>query len=139
MGAISLPERGQPLDVNYIYDMASQINNLSNAIAIRSTSSSKVNENSDTTSNLRFYAATTKLNITNVSANDLQPFSFTYPEFRFVPVAVVSVVNIDRTTAGDDVSCTLQEVLTTTAKGIVKFNTGGAVNLSVSIIVVGIV
>jgi hypothetical protein len=139
MGAISLPERGQPLDVNYIYDMASQINNLSNAIAIRSTSSSKVNENSDTTSNLRFYAATTKLNITKVSANDLQPFSFTYPEFRFAPVAVVSVVNIDRTTAGDDVSCTLQEVLTTTAKGIVKFNTGGAVNLSVNIIVVGIV
>jgi len=47
MAAIPLPERGQPLDVNYIYDMVSQINSIANTIAIRATSTSKVNENTD--------------------------------------------------------------------------------------------
>ena len=78
MGAISLPERGQPLDVNYIYDMANQINNLTNTVSIRSTTSSRINENSDTTSNLKIYAATKTLSTTNASGNTTESFFFTY-------------------------------------------------------------
>ena len=37
MGLISLPERGQPLDVNYIYEMANQIYELQKATTNTST------------------------------------------------------------------------------------------------------
>lgn len=138
MAAIPLPERGQPLDVNYIYDMASQINNLTNAVTIRSTSSSRINENSDTTSNLKFYAATKTLSTTNASGNTTESFFFTYPEFKFVPVATITIINNSGSTSGDDVTHVLRSVTTTRAEGIVRFGTSGAVNLSVSIIVIGI-
>lgn len=138
MAAISLPERGQPLDVSYIYDMASQINNLTNAVTIRATSSSRINENSDTTSNLKFYAATKTLSTTNASGNTTESFFFTYPEFKFAPVATITVVNNSGSTSGDDITHVLRSVTTTRAEGIVRFGTSGAVNLSVSIILIGI-
>lgn len=138
MGAISLPERGQPLDVTYIYDMANQINNLTNTISLRSTSSSRINENSDATSNLKFYAATKTLSTTNASGNTTESFFFTYPEFRFTPVTTIAVVNNSGSTAGDDVTASLRTVTTSRSEGVVRFGTSGAVNLSINIIVVGI-
>jgi hypothetical protein len=138
MAAVSLPEKGQPLDVNYIYDMANQINNLTNVITVRSTTSSKINENSDTTSNLKFYASTKTLSTTNASNNTTESFFFTYPEFKFTPVATISVINNSGSTAGDDVTFTLRNITTTRAEGIVRFGTSGAVNLSVNIIIIGI-
>jgi hypothetical protein len=138
MAAVSLPEKGQPLDVNYIYDMANQINNLTNVITVRSTTSSKINENSDTTSNLKFYASTKTLSTTNASNNTTESFFFTYPEFKFTPVATISVINNGGSTAGDDVTFTLRNITTTRAEGIVRFGNSGAVNLSVNIIIIGI-
>jgi hypothetical protein len=138
MTAISLPEKGQPLDVNYIYDMANQINNLTNVISIRSTSSSRINENSETTSNLKFFAATKSLTSTNASSNATESFFFTYPEFKFTPVAVVTITNNSGSSAGDNVTTTLRNVTTSRTEGVVRFGTSGAVNLLISIIVVGI-
>jgi hypothetical protein len=138
MAAIPLPERGQPLDVNYIYDMVSQINSITNTIAIRSTSTSRVNENSDTTSNLRFFASTKTLSTTNASGNATESFFFTYPEFKFTPVVTVTLVNNTGSTAGDNVISTLRVVGTSRCEGVVRFNASGAVNLSVNIIALGI-
>lgn len=138
MAAIPLPERGQPLDVNYIYDMVNQINSITNTIAIRSTSTSKVNTNSDTTSNLKFYAETKNLSTTNASGNATESFFFTYPEFKFPPVVVVTVTNNSGSTAGDNVISTLRNVGTSRAEGIVRFNVSGAVNLSINAIAIGI-
>ena len=138
MAAIPLPERGQPLDVNYIYDMVSQINSIANTIAIRATSTSKVNENTDTTSNLKMFSATKTLSTTNASGNTTESFFFTYPEFKFTPVATITVINNSGSTVGDDISHTLRTVTTTRAEGIVRFGTSGAVNLSISIIAIGI-
>ena len=138
MAAIPLPERGQPLDVNYIYDMVSQINSITNTIALRSTSTSKVNENSDTTSNLKFYAATKSLTTTNSSANTTESFFFNYPEFKFAPVVTITVINNSGSTIGDNVITTLRNVGTSRCEGVVRFNTSGGLNLSISMIAVGI-
>jgi hypothetical protein len=138
MAAISLPERGQPLDVNYIYEMASQINNITNTIAVRSSSSSRVNTNSETTSNLRIFATTIPLSITSVTGGDFEPFSFNYPELKFTPVATATTVNNTGSDAGKNTSVVLNTVSTTRAEGIVRFGTSGAVNISINVIVVGI-
>lgn len=138
MAAIPLPERGQPLDVNYIYDMVSQINSITNTIALRSTSTSKINENSDTTSNLKFYAATKTLTTTTSSANTTESFFFNYPEFKFAPVVTITIINNSGSTVGDNVITSLRNVGTSRCEGVVRFNTSGGVNLSISMIAIGI-
>ena len=49
-----------------------------------------------------------------------------------------TVLNNSGSTVGDDISHTLRTVTTTRAEGIVRFGTSGAVNLSISIIAIGI-
>jgi hypothetical protein len=138
MAAIPLPERGQPLDVNYIYDIVSQINSITNTIAVRSTSTSRINSNSDTTSNLKFYAETKTLSTTNASGNDTESFFFNYPEFKFPPVITITILNNTGSSAGDNVLATLRNVGTSRCEGVVRFNVSGAVNLSISMIAIGI-
>lgn len=138
MAAIPLPERAQPLDVNYIYDMVSQINNITNTIAIRATSTSKVNINSDTTSNLKFYGENKTLSTTNASGNATESFFFNFPEFKFTPVIVTTIINNTGSSAGDNVIATLRTAGTSRCEGVVRFNVSGAVNLSINMIAIGI-
>lgn len=138
MAAISLPERGQPLDVNYIYEMVSQINSLENRIAIRNTSVSSINGNTDTTSNIKFYAEQKALITSEAKANTTETITFTYPRFKFTPIVTATVVNNSGSTPGDDVICTLRNITTSTAAVVVRFNAGGKVDLLVNLTAVGI-
>jgi len=138
MAAIPLPERAQPLDVNYLYDMVSQINSITNTIAVRATSTSRINTNSDTTSNLKFYAETKSISTTNASGNGTESFFFNYPEFKFTPVVTITVVNNTGSSAGDNVIATLRNVGTSRCEGVVRFNVSGAVNLSINMTAIGI-
>jgi hypothetical protein len=138
MAAIPLPEKGQPLDVNYIYEMANQINNLTNTIAVRSSTSSRVNTQSETTSNLRIFASTIPISTTSATSGQTETFSFNYPELKFVPVATATVVNNSGSDAGKAASVILNVVTTSKSEGVVRFGSSGAVDLSVNVIVVGI-
>ena len=138
MAAISLPERGQPLDVNYIYEMVSQINSIENKIAIRNTSVSTINNNTDTTSNLKFYAEQKALITSEAKANTTETITFTYPRFKFTPVVTATVLNDGGSTSGDDVICTVRNLTTSTAAVVVRFNAAGKVDLFVNLIAIGI-
>jgi hypothetical protein len=138
MAAISLPERGQPLDVNYIYEMVSQINSIENRIAIRNTSVSTVNANSDTTSNIKFYAEELALTTTEAKANATDSVTFTFPRFKFTPVVTASIFNRSGSTPGDDVIFTLRNITTSSATVVVRFNSSGKVDLRVNLIAIGI-
>jgi len=138
MAAISLPERGQPLDVNYIYEMVSQINSIENRIAIRNTSVSTINNNTDTTSNLKFYAEQKALITSEAKANTTETITFTYPRFKFTPVVTATVLNNSGSTSGDDVICTVRNLTTSTAAVVVRFNAAGKVDLFVNLIAIGI-
>jgi hypothetical protein len=138
MAAISLPERGQPLDVNYIYEMVSQINSIENRIAIRNTSVSTINNNTDTTSNLKFYAEQKALITSEAKANTTETITFTYPRFKFTPVVTATVLNDGGSTSGDDVICTVRNLTTSTAAVVVRFNSPGKVDLFVNLIAIGV-
>lgn len=138
MAAIPLPEKGQPLDVNYLYEITNQINNLTNTIAVRSSNSSRVNSNSETTGNLRFFASTIQLSTTSATGGETETFSFNYPELKFVPVITATVVNNSGSDAGKTATVVLNTVTTSRVEGIVRFGTSGAVSLSVNVIAIGI-
>jgi hypothetical protein len=138
MPSIPLPEKGQPLDLNYIYEMASQINSLTNTVAIRATSSSKVNTNTETTSNLRFFASTVPISATSATTGNTEGFSVTYPELKFTPVVTATVVNNSGSDAGKAATVVLTNVSAGRTEGLVRFGASGAINLSVNVIVIGI-
>jgi len=139
MAAINLPERGQPLDTEYLYAIVNQINSIENRIAVRQTSVSNINGNTDTTSNLKFAAITQPLTTTQATANVIEEITVPYGvTFKFTPVVTATVVNKSGSKYGDDVICTLRNVTTSSAKIVVRFNVSGAVNLEVNVIAVGI-
>lgn len=138
MAAIPLPEKGQPLDVNYLYEITNQINNLTNTIAVRSSTSSRINTNSETTSNLRIFASTINLSTTSATAGETETFSFNYPELKFIPVVTATVVNNSGSDPGKTATVVLNTITTSRTEGIVRFGTTGGISLSVNVIVVGI-
>lgn len=144
MAAISLPEKGQPLDVNYIYEMASQINSLTNTLAIRQTSSSQVNKVTETTGNLRFFASTLLVSEKNASSTQvikMPDFNYSSAGFKTAPVVVATLVNyggVSGTDAGNSASLVLTSVGTTQALGDIRFSQSGGINIGVNLIAIGV-
>lgn len=141
MGALSVPERGQPIDVDFLYTLTEQVNTLTNAITVRSTSSSQVNKGTGSvgTASLKFYAETISLVATSVSSGQTEEFTISFPtSYKYTPVVTATVLNNTGSNAGNNVNIVLTNVTTSLAKGIVRYNESGTVNLSVNAIVIGI-
>jgi hypothetical protein len=145
MAKIPLPERGQPLDVNYLYTIANALNDV---IGQTSSSSSKyvtvdipgVVNKSVKASEARIIG-TSKMVVTNSSKNigDEEPFEYVYPaEFKYTPIAVATPVNVGQTNAGENVSVVLKTVGNSRVEGLVRFNESGNLTIAVHILVVGI-
>lgn len=146
MAQIPLPERGQPLDVNYIYALANAVNELTKQI---SPSSSKYvtidlpvdGQRSAKASDTRIIGVEKVVvgSITSKNVGDEEPFEYAFPaEFKFRPIAVATPVNTGGTNAGENVTVVLKTVGNSRVEGIVRFNETGNVAVSVNILVVGI-
>jgi hypothetical protein len=144
MASISLPEKGQPIDVNYIYEMASQINSLTNALAVRSSSSSQVNKVTETTGNLRFFAATLPVSAKTASSTeviDMPDFNYSSAGFKTPPVVVATVVNnggVSGVDSGNSATVILDSVGTSQSTGVIRFGLSGGLNISINVIALGI-
>jgi hypothetical protein len=145
MSQIPLPERGQPIDVTYIYQIADAINNLSSQITPSTNKYVTIQTPLDGTqsvlsSGVKMNAAFIEVyNNATVLAGQEQSFSYSYPaEYKFAPVATATPVNIGGTSAGKDVSVILKNVTTSRVDGIVKFNTNGDLTVGVNLIIIGI-
>ena len=99
MPRIELPDRGQPLDISYLYRIVSEINNVSSLIG---NTLSKIKYKNSTsaasplTSNLVFYAETVKAPDANLSTGPNTPVTFTYSGiFKTAPIVLCSVATLD--------------------------------------------
>ena len=145
MGQISLPERGQPVDLSYLYKIVNSINELYTEI-----SSSKYNyvtvgtpdggKQTAKTSESKIeggYVPVT--NNTTYSAGDEQTFNYDFSgNFKYPPIVTVSPLNVGGTPAGRNVSVVLKSVSTSRASFVVKFNSSGVSSVVVNLIAVGI-
>lgn len=145
MSQIPLPERGQPIDVTYIYQIADAVNTLSSQIAPSTNKYVTVEtpldgKQSVLSSGVKINASYVEVyNNATVLAGQEQPFSYTYPaEYKFAPVATATPVNIGGTNAGKDISVILKNVTTSRVDGIVKFNANGDLTVGVNLIIIGI-
>jgi hypothetical protein len=142
---IPLPDRGQPLDVAYIYQLASSINTLATQISnasdnfttvyTRDSGPQQIKTNSakivagyfDVIQNLR------------VEAGQTIPFNFTYSDFKYPPIVTATLVNNGTNEVAYDAQVVIRSTTESRVDGVVKFNTSGDnVNVTVNIVAVGI-
>jgi hypothetical protein len=145
MAKVPLPERGQPLDVTYIYQLAEAVNDLSTQVSsatynyttIDTVSAGKQNIKTSEARVIGGYKEVT--NNTSVTASYEQTFSYDFPsDFKYAPIVTATPVNFGNTAAGQDVSVVIKTVTTSRIDGVVKFNVGGTASVGVNLIVIGI-
>lgn len=145
MSKIPIPDRGQPLDVAYIYQIVDAVNDL----AGRLSSSSAGYISVDTSAGNRVTSASeTKVvagektiysSLTTVTTDSRASFSYAFnSEFQYPPIVTATPVLLQGTTAGQDVSIVIDSVTNSQVSGTVNFNSAGSVALKVNIIAVGI-
>lgn len=144
MAKIPLPERGQPLDVTYLYSLVDAVNDLSTQVASTSTNKTIVDTVSAgkkeiKTSNSRIIGGYVEVaNNSTVSAGNEKTFTYDYKDFKYPPIVSATAVNIGQTPAGQNVNVILKTVTETRVEGIVRFGASGDLSLAVHLIVIGI-
>jgi hypothetical protein len=145
MAILPVPERGQPLDVTYIYQIVKAINDLSTQVSpstykyvtVDTPNAGKQSVKASEARVIGGYVQVTTS--TTQTAGSSQQFAYDFPsEFKFAPVVTATPVNVGNTDAGKDVTVTLKSVSTSKVEGTVKFNSGGDTSIGINLVIIGI-
>lgn len=145
MAKVPLPDRGQPLDVTYIYQIANAVNDLADTISTATynyttVDTRTVGKQDVKNSNAKFYAGYKDV-VTEetVSANTTKTWAIDFAsDFKYPPIVTATPVNTGTSTVGNDVTAAITSITTSRVEGIVRFNSSGSVSTSVNIIAIGI-
>lgn len=141
MPQLPLPQRGQPLDVSYIYQMASTINDLvvqaspttSNRVTIKPALGSAT---STPTASAAIYCETKNIKSnSDVTAGSIESFDIDF-NFQLPPVVVATPFNKDA--SSPDVSIFIKNITNSKATLVAKFASNGKANVDVNVIAIGI-
>jgi hypothetical protein len=144
MAKVPLPERGQPLDVTYLYQLVEAVNDLSTQVASKVTNNTVIDTASAgkkdvKTSNSRIVGGLVEVaNNSTVSAGNEKTFTYDFKDFKYPPIVSATPVNTGQTPAGQNVNIILKSVTETRVEGIVRFGASGDLSLSVHLIIIGI-
>lgn len=145
MARLPLPERGQPLDLTYVYQLASTINDLSSAVnsgnalnfTVDSPDSSQ--KQSVRVSDGKVIGAYVEVATdSDVIAGNTE-ISGTYSfDFKYPPVVTATVRDRAGTNAGSDAFVVIKKISSSKVDFVVKFRTSGKVTVGVNLIAMGI-
>jgi len=145
MAKVPLPERGQPLDVTYIYQLADTINDIATQVSSATYNYTTIDtvtagKQSIKTSDAKVVGGINVVaNNSAVNAGNEKQFSITFDsDFKFPPIVSATPVNLSGTPAGQNVTAVVTSVTTKGVNGIVRFNTTGEVSVSVHVIAIGV-
>jgi len=145
MAKIPLPERGQPIDVSYVYQITNAVNNLSDQVSTATYNYTTIDtvsagKQSIKTSEARMVGGYIVVaNNTTVTKDTTKTFTYSFPsDFKYAPIVTASPVNTGTTPAGDDVTVVISDVSRGSVSGIVKFGTAGTVSITVNLVIIGI-
>ena len=145
MAKLPLPERGQPLDVPYLYQIVNSVNQLADQVSsatynYTTVDTSSAGKQSIKTSDARMVGGI--ISVTNdADVNPTKPAGFTYTfpgDFKYTPVVTATVINTGKTVAGENLSVVLTDITRSSVTGLVKFNSSGKATVSVNLIIIGI-
>jgi hypothetical protein len=138
MGILATPNRGQPLDVDYISQIAGQVNQLTTLVGDRSSSFSTINDVTVKTADIKMFAKTVNVFAsTNKTDGDVVDYTISYPPFNGNPVVTATIVSGASSSIGDDSIVVLKNISTSSCTFRVTFNTGGNLDIFVNILAIG--
>ena len=145
MPIIPIPERGQPLDVTYIYTIVQAINELYTQVDTSKKGAIKVTTDRNGPQTAKASESLIIGGFDQVSTTSLQtagsslPWSYSFPqEFAFEPIVTATAYNKGNSDAGKDVTVTIDSITPSKVEGTVKFNLGGQTTMGINIIAVGL-
>lgn len=142
---IPLPERGQPIDVVYLYKLAEAVNDLNNAIT-QSTfhylviDTVEAGRQSVQTAQASVFAGSVRVVANEYVVKDTSKTWYIDlpPGFKYAPSVTCSVVNRGTSTTGNDVLPTITSVTKSRVDGTVKFLSSGIASVTINVQAIGI-
>ena len=144
MPSLPLPERGQPFDVTYVYNIVQSINELYSQIGISKKGYTSLTTTDSGPQQIKTSEAQIDLASVRVSTSSLQTAGTSLPwyhdfkkEFRYDPIVTATAYNRGNSDAGKDITVTINSITPSRVEGSVKFNLGGETTVSINVIAVG--
>lgn len=145
MAKVPLPDRGQPLDVTYLYQIANALNDAVDTISTAtynytSIDTEGIGREDVKNSNAKMYAAFNRVTTDEtVSSNSTKPWTINFAsEFKYPPIVTATAVNSGTSTVGNDVTVVVTSITTSSVQGVVRFNSSGQVSTTVHAIAIGL-
>jgi hypothetical protein len=146
MAKIPLPERGQPLDVTYISQLAQVVNELSSVVSPATYKYTSIDIPNSSKQNINISEARViggRVRVVpsgTITAGEEKTFTYSFAgEFKYTPIATATAVNFGDTIAGKNITVVLKNITTSGLEGFVKFNTtGDNVTIDVNLIIIGV-
>lgn len=145
MAKVPLPERGQPIDVAYLYQITNALNQLSDQVSSATYNYATIDTASAGAQNIKTSemrvvgGSVTVANNSTVTASTTKAFTYKFSgDFKYTPIVTATPINSGKTTAGENVSVVITNVTRSTVDGIVRFNASGDLSVVVNLIVIGI-
>lgn len=146
MAILPPPDRGQPIDVPYIYNIVTKINDLAEQIEESSAKYTTIytRELADPqnlrTSDTKFFATYVDLpqQLQVTTRGQKESFSASISGFKYPPIVTATPVNTGTSDAGNDAVVSISSVTTSRIDGFAIFNSTGNVNVAVNIIAIGV-
>lgn len=146
MPILPVPERGQPLDVTYIYEIVRSINELYTQVGNESrkgyvgiyTKGPEGPQEIRTSESLILAAFETVSTSSLQTAGTSLPWSHDFKkQFAYPPIVTATAYNKGNNDTGKDVTVTISSITTSKVEGFVKFNVGGETTIGINVIAVG--
>lgn len=139
---IQYPERGQPLDVDYLYQIAKSVNSLHDKMAGSKTLSSIYADNKQqslSTNMVRFYSTQQALPAGTVAAAKVEELTVNFDTaFSYPPVVTCTIQNKNTSSdVGNNAIITIKNITTQSVQMRIKFAASGNVDILVNIIAIG--
>jgi hypothetical protein len=146
MSRIPLPERGQPLDLSYMYSIVEAINSLASESAAITQKNNFVLKgitgNRQTQKILNSQVIASYFDIvqaTAVTAGTLRTEKIIFdPVFSAPPIVTATIVNTSNTTSSTNTTVTVSNVTASGCTLNIRFNSAGQASLGVNVIAVGL-
>lgn len=145
MAKIPLPERGQPIDVSYIYQITNAVNQLSDQFSTTDYNYTTIDtvsygKKDIPTSGSRIIGGRYVMAAKSRLADSTETFTYNFNgNFKYPPIVTATIVSTGGVgTAGDAATVVLTAVDSNGLTGLVRFEKAGNASITVNLIIIGI-
>lgn len=146
MANIPIPQQGQPIDYQYIYQIVNALNELSTKVTSKFSESIFDNgkvfvKEKHRLNDMSLVAGYKEISTVDATQNKVQPFEYIFGiNFKYPPIVTATPILVQDTDAGKDCSIVINTVTNSNMTGYVAFNAtkAGKATVGVNIIAVGI-